>query len=214
MANPLDSFGLPTAVLSSIGGVEIDAVLSEDHRYDALITENPVEDGSVITDHVVNLPVVLEMECRLTDTPFGYLTAIVAASAVGALTTGLTGAQAAAGLTQAAASALLGETRPGLSKTKFNLLVALQATREPIDVVTGVQTYGNMFIQSLSAPRSSSDGKSLLFRATFKEVLIAGDDVKTNRQRVVESLWGEALTPRQLGIVQKAQSTFPPAELV
>ena len=210
MANPLDSFGLPTAILTDIGGVEVDAVLSEDHRFNTLVTQNPIEDGSNITDHIVSLPFLLEMEGRFTDTPFGFLSSLVASSAVGALTTGLTGAQAAAGLTQATATALLGEARPGLSKVKFQLLVALQTARETITIVTGIQTYENMVIESLSAPRSGRDGKSLRFTASFREILVAGDTSFSNRRRIVESLWGSALTARQLGIVQKAQASFDP----
>ncbi len=214
MANSIDSFGLPTALLSSIMGVEVDAVLSENHRYTSLVTANPIEDGSNISDHIVNLPVILDMEGRFTDTPFGLLSSLVAGSAVGALTTGLTGAQAAAALSQATATALLGEARPGISKTKFKLLVALQVARETITIVTGLQTYENMVIESLSAPRAGQDGKSIRFNAVFKEILVAGDTSFTNRRRVVEELWGSALTPRQLGIVQKAQASFDPTSQV
>lgn len=210
MPNPFDSFGLPTAILTDVGGIEIDAVTSENHRYNSLVTANPIEDGSNVSDHIVNLPVILEMEGRLTDTPFGFLQSLVAAAAVGALTTGLTGAQAAAGLTQAAASALLGESRPGISKTKFKLLVALQVARDTIKIVTGLQTYENMVVESLSAPRSSQDGKSIRFTATFKEILVAGDNTESNRERVVDGLWDSALSPRQIGIIQKAQATFDP----
>lgn len=210
MPNPFDSFGLPTALLTDVGGVKIDAVISENHRYNSLVTQNPIEDGSIISDHIVNLPIILEMEGRFTDTPFGFLSALVASTAVGALATGLTGAQAAAGLAQATAAVLLGESRPGLSKTKFKLLVALQIARSTIDIVTGLQTYSNMVIESLSAPRASRDGKSIRFNATFREILVAGDESESNRERIANDLWSTALTPRQQGIVQKAQATFDP----
>ncbi len=210
MANPFDSFGLPTALLTDVGGVEVDAVISENHRYNSLVTQNPIEDGSIISDHIVNLPVILEMEGRFTDTPFGFLTSLVAGVAVGALTTELTNSQAIGALTAATATALLSETRPGLSKIKFKLLVALQVTRETIDIVTGIQTYSNMVVESLSAPRSSADGRSIRFNATFRELLVAGDTSESNRERVVDSLWGTVILPRQLGIVQKATASFNP----
>ncbi len=206
----LDTFGLPTAFLTDVGGVEVDAVISENHRYNSLVTANPIENGSIVSDHVVNLPIILEMEGRFTDTPFGFLSTLIASSAVGALTTGLGAAQATAGLTQAAAAALLGESRPGVSKTKFNLLVALATSRSKIVIVTGLQTYRNMVVESLSAPRAGRDGRSIRFNATFKELLVAGDESETNRERIVDELWGVALTPRQLGIVQKAQASFDP----
>lgn len=208
MANPIDSFGLPVALLTNVGGVEIDAAISENHRYNSLVTANPIEDGSVISDHIVNLPITLDMEGRLTDTPFGFLPALAAGAATGILTTGLPAGVTA--LTATVAAALLSETRPGLSKTKFKLLVALQTTRETIDIVTGLQTYSNMAIESLSAPRAAGDGKSIRFNATFKEILVAGDNSESNRERVVGDLWSSFLTPRQLGIVQKAQASFDP----
>ncbi len=209
----LESFGLPTALLTSIGSVEVDAVTNEEHRYTSLVTQNPIEDGSTVTDHIVNLPVILEMQGRFTDTPFGYLGAI-ASSAVGALSTSLGAADIVAGLTTATTAALLGEARPGLSKTKFKLLVALQTIRDVLTVVTGLNTYTNMVLESLSAPITADDGKSLRFTATFRELLIAGDTSFSNRRRIVEDLWGVALEPRQLGIVQKAQASFDPTTQV
>lgn len=63
----LDVFGFPTFFLSKIGNITVDAVLSETHRFASSITENPVENGSIYSDNVVLLPVVLEMECRISD---------------------------------------------------------------------------------------------------------------------------------------------------
>jgi len=207
-----DTFGLPTALLADIGGIEVDATISENHRFNSLVTANPIEDGSIISDHIVNLPVVLDMEGRFTDTPFGFIPSIIA-TGVGSLTQALSAeaAGAAAGVVAiAVAASLLSETRPSLAKSKFQFLVALQVARDVIDVVTGLQTYQNMVIESLSAPRVARDGASLRFNATFREILVAGDVSESNRKRIIDSLWASAITPRQLGIIQKAQATFNP----
>lgn len=37
-----------------IGSIEFDLILSETHNYNSTITEHPVEDGSVISDHIDN----------------------------------------------------------------------------------------------------------------------------------------------------------------
>lgn len=50
-----------------IGSVELDVSLSEDHRFPAQLTENPVEDGTVFTDHVVLQPTALQIEGRVSD---------------------------------------------------------------------------------------------------------------------------------------------------
>ena len=63
----LDVLGIPVFFLAKIGHIVVDAVLNENHLYDSDITENPVEDGTVYSDNIVLLPVVLEMECRVSD---------------------------------------------------------------------------------------------------------------------------------------------------
>ncbi len=63
----LDVFGVPTFFLAQIGHIVVDAALSEDHSFDSDITENPVEDGTIVSDNQVLLPILLEMECRITD---------------------------------------------------------------------------------------------------------------------------------------------------
>jgi len=59
--------GFQTITKVKIGTVELDASLSEDHRFPAQLTENPVEDGTVFTDHVVLQPTTLQIEGRISD---------------------------------------------------------------------------------------------------------------------------------------------------
>lgn len=54
-----------------IGPVPITAFLFEQHRSDAVITDNPIEDGSSVTDHVYTEPKGLTLEIadeKATDT--------------------------------------------------------------------------------------------------------------------------------------------------
>lgn len=60
-------FGDPFVVHTKIGEITIDATLNEDHDYDTFITENPVEDGTIYSDHVVLLPTVIRINGRVTD---------------------------------------------------------------------------------------------------------------------------------------------------
>ena len=59
---------------STISGIEIDHIKFEEPTYEAIVTKNPVEDGSVTSDNIVLLPVVLEIEGRITDTPINIFT--------------------------------------------------------------------------------------------------------------------------------------------
>jgi len=74
-------FGFPTVVLSSIGGIQLDAVLQETHRFENLVTQYPVESGATITDHIINKPLCLEMDGRLTDTPLSLVASLGAGAA-------------------------------------------------------------------------------------------------------------------------------------
>jgi len=61
------SFGNLFVVLSSIGDIELDVVLNEEHDFNTRVTRNPVEDGSEYSDNVVILPVILNMTARVSD---------------------------------------------------------------------------------------------------------------------------------------------------
>jgi len=64
--------GDPFVILTKIGSIEMDASLDEDHRLDSIVTRNPIEDGSQYSDHIVLLPIVLELTCRVSDTSLYY----------------------------------------------------------------------------------------------------------------------------------------------
>jgi len=58
---------------SSVGGVFLDATLTEDHQYNARATSYPVEDFRNITDHIINEPETLQLTGIVSDTPLSLL---------------------------------------------------------------------------------------------------------------------------------------------
>lgn len=72
----MPAIGEPFVILSKIADIEIDAVLQQDTRFDMRVTRNPVEDGTLYTDHMVTIPVVLQIEGRISDTSLNYLTPV------------------------------------------------------------------------------------------------------------------------------------------
>ena len=50
----------------------VDVVLSRESALESEVTENPVEDGFVIADHVRRKPLSLAMECIFTPTPVSF----------------------------------------------------------------------------------------------------------------------------------------------
>lgn len=58
---------------SKIGNVFLDATLSETHETTSTVTSFPVEDGSFISDYVINNPETLVISGLVTDTPLNIL---------------------------------------------------------------------------------------------------------------------------------------------
>lgn len=56
-----------------IDGYEIDLAESENHQSDAEVTDDPVESGANITDHVKLNPVIVTLVGIVSDTPIGDL---------------------------------------------------------------------------------------------------------------------------------------------
>jgi hypothetical protein len=61
-----------SVILTEIGTVTLDVSINQNHVFPSRITQNPVEDGSVYADHVVLLPMILEIEGRVSDAPTTY----------------------------------------------------------------------------------------------------------------------------------------------
>jgi len=76
----LPGFGDPFVIRTKLLDIEMDASLNEDHRFDTIVTRNPVEDGSLYSDHVVLLPITLELSCRVSDSSLSYFTPAIAGS--------------------------------------------------------------------------------------------------------------------------------------
>lgn len=196
-----DIFGLPTVLLSKISFIQVDAVLDETHTFENLVTEHPVEDGSPRTDHIVNLPVKIEMTGRITDTP-SSIAASLTSGAAGVIGKDL-------GISPAAASgigAVLGATLPGRAKSVYQELVALYEGRETFTVLTGLNEYANMTFTRLEFPRQAKDGRSIRFRAQMKELFIVGEGTLSNAELIAVELENTGLLDNNIG--QQALELF------
>lgn len=70
---PLSIFFPDTAQPNTLASIELDATLSESHTRQSSVTDNPIEGGSQIQDHITNAPRTLQLEGFVTDDPIVLL---------------------------------------------------------------------------------------------------------------------------------------------
>jgi hypothetical protein len=129
---------------NSLGNIELDAVLDEAHEWQAEATMNPVEEGSPVSDHIIEQPDKLKIRGFVSETP------LVASESV----RGAKGTPWAESLTQ----------------PLFDLLRDLIKAREPMTVYTKYRIYDNMVLTNLTIPRSAATGEALEFTAEFVHI--------------------------------------------
>jgi hypothetical protein len=151
-----------------IGSITLDAAISEQHQAEVEVTDNPVEEGIAITDHVRPKPEVLTIEGIVTNTPLPA------------------DADAQADLQQVETVTPTGESlkissrssyKVGRAENAYQDLLTLKDSGKTVQVVTGLRTYDNMLMTSLSVPRDAKTGQAVRFTATFREIKIVRTQV-------------------------------------
>lgn len=139
-----------------IAGFRIDASITERHVYQSEATEFPVESGSPISDNIRNLPIEVSIEGVVSNTPLGELATVRGEGGEVTLNDG---------------SVVPAQTPVELARAKFE---GIWRARQPITIVTTLDTYKNMVMTSLEVPRTASDGGADAYRfsATFRQVTI------------------------------------------
>jgi hypothetical protein len=139
-------FGRPEP--TKIGEIELDASLSESHQFGSEVTQFPVEDGSVITDHIQNKPDQVSINGFVTNTPVRSFAEVVSAVDL---------------------------VRPsgvsGRTELAFEGLERLHRERALVTIVTNLKTYDDMALTSLTIPRNAAIGDTLEFSADFVKVV-------------------------------------------
>lgn len=169
MKNPLQLSFLPTFILTQIGGVAIDAILSDTTSFANRITKHPTEDGSIRTDNIVNMPIEIKMLGKLTDTPqikFGPGITLP----IGGLPANIVNDFANP---DSIATAAFG----GAALASFNELRRLRDTRSTFTVVSDLGIFQNMAFENLSALRGSGDGFGFTFDAQMSQILTVSSNV-------------------------------------
>lgn len=134
----------------SIGGIVVDAFIQENYEFRNEVTEIPVEEGVTVTDNVVGAP------DEISVTGFFSKYSSEENGAVDELELKKRG---------------MGNPMQR-AKQYYNDLVNLKKKREPVTLVTGLDTFDDMIITSLSIPREVNIGSNLQFTMTLKKLPI------------------------------------------
>lgn len=138
-----------------INGFPIDAVITEGHAHDADVTDHPVESGANLTDNIRSKPIVVTLECVVSDTPVGPI---------------------------ATDPTRTGDALPG--EQALALMLAIRDAREPVPVTTHLRHYPVMGLVSFEPTISAQTGRTLRFRCSFKEVTLVTNTRTTTRVAV------------------------------
>ena len=150
MAGGMINFTYPIGA-KSIGGFEIDAFFVEDYNFSNRMTNLAIEEGSIVTDHVVEEPDTIDIEAFIGCTKFETNTSTPDPS-------------------------LSNVNIPDDLKTRirqaYHELLRLKRERQPIDVVTGLSTFSSMIIVRFDIGREADTGADLHFSMRFQSLKI------------------------------------------
>lgn len=163
-----------------IGPMLPDVTVEEAHRDSLIITDHPVEQGSVISDHAFKRPAELVIRA-------GWSNSSPQAGGILGLLNPLGGGWS------------------GYAQEIYQELLSLQAAREPMDVITGKRLYSNMLIQDLTTVTDEKTENVLLITIRLREVILVqtmsttlppkSDQAQPQNTASVESTGSKQLAP-------------------
>ena len=130
---------------NDFGNIELDANLEETHEWGADVTENPVEEGAPVADHVIERADKLTVRGFVSESPVTASPNILG---------------------------LIGSVSDASSRTQqvFDLLRLLIKEKATMTVYTKHLTYDDMVLTGLRIPRTPADGQAIEFVADFVHV--------------------------------------------
>ncbi|SFN48322.1 hypothetical protein SAMN05216516_108123 [Izhakiella capsodis] len=143
-----------------IGLMVPDVIISEKHQDTLEITEHPVETGAAIADHAYKRPAELTMEVGFAGG--GSLVDFADTQNIGISTP-------------------LNTMSP---EEVYRTFVDLQASRKPVDVITGKRKYSNMLIRAIEVTTDKTSENVLMAVLTLRELnMTQTETVTVSRQQ-------------------------------
>ena len=150
--------------------IACDVVNSENHQMTAEATQYEIEDGSDISDHVINRGKFLTIEGIISDDPITIFDTSILERTISNVTPSIIRSKLPYGLS--------GDSgKP--SKEAFDILEKIYDNKIPLTIITGLKKYDNMIMEDLNIPITSKTIRSLSFTATFRQIRIVSTQFVT-----------------------------------
>ena len=146
-------------VQKQIEGIQLDAMLIEDHNTAVRLTKNPIEVGAEITDHSIFQPRRISLLVEVSDNQLG----VPAFSKIVDDVTGLFGTSTEGSLTR--------------SQSAYKDMVKLQELREPVTVQTKLENYQNMIIIGIRVTQDKSTSRVALMAIDMEQVILVETEI-------------------------------------
>lgn len=194
------------------GILTFDVTLNEDAQFSAEVSDNPVESGPEVTDHIQLKNPKLSFEGIVSETPLDLLASITggvtsAVSVLGQQTLPPAVASAAA-VASGVTAGFIGDRIFGGSQDKATqaqeLLIRAYEQKTLLKVITKRREYSNMVIETLRFPRDPQTGRALRFSIELRQIRIVQAQIA-----VVESLTAEISSTASSQVALGKQPTTP-----
>ena len=136
---------------SRLGEIVVDAFINETHTFSSEITEDPIESGGTIVDHVYQMPFSLSIEGIISNTPMSLIGLTVFDSV----------------------DRYFKDESNNFASNAFAKIEDVFKRREAISIATSLKTYDNMVLESLSVERGGGQQESLRFSCTARQIKLA-----------------------------------------
>ncbi len=140
---------------TQLDSVVMDATLNETHTSTAQVTDHPVEDGSAISDHIIQRPDEIDIVGIVSNTPIEII------ERIGNILAG--GVSGPAGAASAAFD-------PHRAEDAYEALLELKTTGALITITTGLRTYEKMAITRVAVSKDAATGDAVPLSISAREV--------------------------------------------
>ena len=177
--------------------VVFDAVVNEDHAMSATVTEHPIEDGSIISDHVIQQPDQLTLRGIVSNSPINLVDSyavtgrddvLYTAETVGSVKTLDTMGGPLTGQPQTSKLPAIYLFNKDSSASRANAAYAIMKEKLkkaiPLTIKTGLDTYTDMIVTDIKSSRDAMTADSWMPSITFKKIVrVQTKEVKLKVQK-------------------------------